>query len=439
MSAISSSRKTDAGTALGEAAKIYSRHAFTIVGVSILIQTVALVAMFFVMGSSGSIVMQAVSRVIPLTGGMLLSGALTIVLLSVRETGTVPPMSELISRALPKVPRLFLLSWATGILVSFAMIALILPGLYVFLRLALAPSLMIMGGQGVSDSMKSSWAITGQAKWSVFVLVLFQFFCTFGVSYLSYKAMGGAFAAEENVMVAEAFITALLVPIPTLAFADLTLRLSGVFPDPVTGMRMGNTTEGPAHRVHVPGGAAPMPGNQVVGAHVPTPYGAPQPAPAYGAPQMPSPYAGQQPIQPQPQALWNQAPQPQAAQAAAHPHFSEPPMQPYAPPAPVNPATLQPQPYATQGAQPYAQPPQPYAPPQPHAQQPYAPPQPQPYAQSPYAPAPTQPQPQPYAQQPAHQAPAQPQPYAPPHPHAQPPGAAPAPPARPSVAPPGMG
>jgi hypothetical protein len=449
VSSISSARpKTDAATALGEAVKIYSRHAFVIVGTSIMVQLVSLMLTFTFMGAGGLV--GAAGSLIPLAASMLLTGVLTTILLSIRETGTVPPISEVITRALPMVPAIFGISFLSGIAVGFATIAFILPGIYVYLRLALGPALLVLSRQGVIDSMKASWAITGSAKGSVFVLVMVQFGASFGIVYLAYKAAGGAFANEENFRVAQAFVTALIIPIPTLAFGDLTLRLSGIYPDPATGIRLANTAAGPAHRVHVPSGVH-TPTNHITGAQPaagfggaqPLPaYGAPQPTPAYGVPQpagLHGAHAPHQPMQPQPQSLWNKAPQ---QQAAAHPHFTDPPAPIYAPPPPpaqaVHPFTAPQQPYAQPAPQPYAQPapqqpqPQPYAQPAPQQPQPYAA-APQPYAAAPappYAPAGAQPHAphQPYGATPVHpHAPGQPQQQMPPRP------------SRPSVAPPGVG
>ncbi len=391
----------DAGSVIGEAGRIYGRHASVVVSASILIQTVGVMATFLVLNNGGLLMSTVLVGAIAMITTQLSIGAYTVLLLHVRAGTGLPTVSALIMQTLPRLLPLIGLAIVAGILIGVASVFLVLPGIFVAVRLAVAAPALVAGPLAISDALSSSNQLTKQAFGSAFVIVLFQGAIQFGIPYLSDRIAGPG--GVENYFLANAAITALIMPLPALALAELFLRLSGYRSDPVTGLAVtGSTTPAPAHRVHVPTAPAPASPMPVPAAQTRNQAPAPQPWN-----QAPAAQAGH----PSNEALYNPNYRPTGAPAVNHVECDPPPQpggQPWQQPAPQQPAMQQPQ----QTPQPSVQ--QPWQQAQPPASHQPGPQQQQPWQQAQQAP-------QPWQQPPA------PGPTAPPPTRTQ------------SVGPPGMG
>lgn len=62
---------------------------------------------------------------------------------------------------------LLVTSIVAGVLAGIGAIFLILPGIYIGLRLSIAPIESVLGGKGVMDSLKSSWSATKGNLWGI--------------------------------------------------------------------------------------------------------------------------------------------------------------------------------------------------------------------------------------------------------------------------------
>jgi hypothetical protein len=350
-------KPANAATAIREACAVYAAHATTVIGVSALIQLVYVVVGFVLLNHFGLTVGLALMSPLGLVVSQLTIGVYTTLLLHVRTDHEVPSIGSLLTAVLPKLFPLLGLAILCSICIGIGFILLVIPGIYIALRLAVAAPAKVAGGLSITDAMSSSWGLTKGSLFTTFVVMLFQGALSIAIPELASQMADGVI---ENYLLAVAFLTLFIGPLGALALGDLFFQLSGYHP---AGTDPGYPT-GPTSRVFVPGGAT---AGASYGAAAGAPaYGAPGGAPAYAVPGGPAPYGGiaSQPVPGGPTFI--------RQPAGALPAAMEQARQAWAPaPATTDPLARGQQPY---GAQPAA-----YGAPPTHGRAPAHTPQPGPY------------------------------------------------------------
>lgn len=79
-------------------------------------------------------------------------------------------IGEALSLGVKKVPKLFVASIITGIIVGLGTLALIIPGIYLLIRLILYQQACVLEKRGLG--IKKSWKITKGHGWEIFALLI---------------------------------------------------------------------------------------------------------------------------------------------------------------------------------------------------------------------------------------------------------------------------
>lgn len=397
---------------LREAVQLYRRHAASALGVSALLQVVYVLASIMAFNAFGLLGI-TISYLLALVATQMTVGVLTLLVLQVRANGEAPPAMELLREVLPRTGSILILGFLVGLRAwlglvvgaivfvlfgtavagafgaAFGGIAALCLAIYLYVTAVLAAPALVTRRMGAVDAIKHSNELVKPQFWSVLVVVIVQgaVMIVGGIVARHGAADEGAF---EDVFLAQAFVTTLVLPLTAFALAETFLELTGFTPDGQVPRTQAPAPAG-VWTPHVPTAAAPtvatpwtpgpaqpagyaaaQPGHAAQPAAAPygaapaQPYGAvpvqpysaapgqPQvpgyvPAPAYaqpaGAPAQPQPYAAP-PVQPQYYAAPPAQPQHYAAPPAQ-------PQQPYAPAPPVTSPYAQP-PHTQQAAEPYA-------------------------------------------------------------------------------------
>lgn len=303
----------NAVTIIRDAFALAGRHAAVVFGASIAIQASVVVVSMFALNSFG---MFGMFVWLLLTGGaaQVSVGMYTLLLLHLRHGHAVPSVGYLLKEAAPFAIPLCWLSFITSVGIGIGLIFLIVPGVILALRWAVAAPALVARRVASLEAIKISSEVTKDAMGTVFALTLIMA----ALINVVPRLVGGSDPTMpiENVLLLQAVIAALAIPVVGIATGELFLRLSGVPNRIVPGAPLGGTpvASGP----YVPTAApAPSPAAQPY-----TPGQAYAPAPAYApvtAYAQPAPGVPAQPPAP-----------------AANTYVQPPAHQPYAP-APIPP------------------------------------------------------------------------------------------------------
>ena len=92
-----------------------------------------------------------------------------------RVAGKKKDFHNIIAKAVKRYPALLATTFLTSIIIAFGFVAFIIPGIYLAVKLVLAPVSAVVDGKSPVDAMKRSWAITLGNWWYLFALfVLFS-------------------------------------------------------------------------------------------------------------------------------------------------------------------------------------------------------------------------------------------------------------------------
>jgi hypothetical protein len=129
-----------------------------------------------------------------------------------------------IKRAVGRILSLVVIAIGYGIAVGIGLILLVLPGIYLGVRLSLALPACILDGQGISESFSTSWDVAGENMGKIFgiFLIYFGFFIALGV--LSFAAGGQALLEDPTYLLGSSIISALLAAVYNLAIGRVYLE-----------------------------------------------------------------------------------------------------------------------------------------------------------------------------------------------------------------------
>lgn len=149
------------------------------------------------------------------TGALLYSFAL-------RRNGATPSYREALRFGFRIWPRLLVAQFVAGVIIALGTIALILPGVVLFVALSLVESVVVVEGAGVSASIRRSSFLTKGMRWRLFG-VMIRFFSFFLVLVILLALLAG-----DNV-----YLLGLSDGILTLGLALLSVILFLIFAEVV--------------------------------------------------------------------------------------------------------------------------------------------------------------------------------------------------------------
>ena len=130
-----------------------------------------------------------------------LYSALLILFLDDRSHDRQHSDGELLARALQLWPRFAVLTGLSTLLVMFGFALLVLPGLWLLLRLAYADYLLVLGGLAPLAALRESFRLTGQDFWQIAVCLLLAMLPLQLLEWWSFDLLGTEPAALPSILV----------------------------------------------------------------------------------------------------------------------------------------------------------------------------------------------------------------------------------------------
>jgi hypothetical protein len=129
-----------------------------------------------------------------------------------------------IERAVGRIISLVVIAIGYAVAVGIGVLLLVIPGIYLGVRLSLALPACILDGQGVSESFSTSWDVAGENMGKIFgiFLIYFGFFVALGV--LSFAAGGQTVTEDPTYLVGSSIIGALVGAVYNLAIGRVYLE-----------------------------------------------------------------------------------------------------------------------------------------------------------------------------------------------------------------------
>jgi len=107
-----------------------------------------------------------------------------LILFIAKRTGhEYPSKISLLTAALKIWAPFVLLTLLVGILIGFGLILLIIPGIWVAIRLSLSEVFLVVGGLKPFDAMNASFAATKEYFWIIFICLFLVMLPIYGMSY----------------------------------------------------------------------------------------------------------------------------------------------------------------------------------------------------------------------------------------------------------------
>jgi hypothetical protein len=126
-------------------------------------------------GITANIGLWALAGFLSMLGSALASASSTFIL-SEHYMGRTITAGDAISRAMPFVGRVVVLTLLTALVAGFGTVLLIIPGLILFTGLVLAPvALVIEGRPFATDAMGRAWALSRGHRWKLFGCLVVTF------------------------------------------------------------------------------------------------------------------------------------------------------------------------------------------------------------------------------------------------------------------------
>ena len=109
--------------------------------------------------------------------------AALILFIAKRTSHEYPSKISLLAASLKIWAPLVLLTLLVGILIAFGLILLIIPGIWVAIRLSLSEVFLVVGGLKPIDAISASFAATKEYFWIIFICIFLVMLPIYGMSY----------------------------------------------------------------------------------------------------------------------------------------------------------------------------------------------------------------------------------------------------------------
>lgn len=136
--------------------------------------------------------------------------------------GNTPAFEEASSQVIDRFLPIAAVSIATALIVGIGLVLLILPGIYLALRLSLALPACVLGEEDIVDSLKTSWGLTSGILTKIFKLGVM----TVGVMLVGSFLIGMLFGSPGFGIggLLTAALTAVVVPVLQMSLARIYLE-----------------------------------------------------------------------------------------------------------------------------------------------------------------------------------------------------------------------
>ncbi len=231
-------RPLSTGEILDGSLALLRRHFGLLFGIAVVCQglpTALDVYIELVGGSQARPGLALVARVLNVIGTLLVTGA-TVRAVSEAYLGRVPRLNDAVGYAAGKLGVIFGATFASGLVVLLATIALVIPGIVVFCGYSVAGQVAALEPlRSSTDALRRSWELTKGFKGKAFVLWVVSLALILvvvtGVGFVGGLAAGVVGGLETAVTVLLSVVTLLIYPLITCVFTlfyyDLRVRKEG--------------------------------------------------------------------------------------------------------------------------------------------------------------------------------------------------------------------
>jgi len=129
-----------------------------------------------------------------------------------------------IERAIGRLLSLVVIAIGYGIAVVIGLVLLVVPGIYIGVRLSLALPACILDGKGVSESFSTGWKVAGRNMKKIFGIFLIYFGFSIALGVVSFAAGGQTVVESPTYLLGTSFIGALLAAVYNLAIGRVYLE-----------------------------------------------------------------------------------------------------------------------------------------------------------------------------------------------------------------------
>jgi len=129
-----------------------------------------------------------------------------------------------VERAVGRLLPLVVIALGYTLAVFVGALLLVIPGIYLGVRLSLALPACILDGQGVSESFSTSWEVAGKNMGKIFGIFLIYFGFFIALSVLSFAAGGESVLENPAYLLGTSIIGALLAAVYNLAIGRVYLE-----------------------------------------------------------------------------------------------------------------------------------------------------------------------------------------------------------------------
>jgi hypothetical protein len=232
-------RQREIGDLLRDAARLYGRHFRTIFGIALAIVTpVHLIVSGIGLEELTSGYREndtAAELLIPTAVSVLviapLVAAAAIAVLQALSNGARPGFRQSIQMALDFFTPVFVAVLLTGVLVGAGVVLLVVPGIYLAVRLLFVPQTVVIDGARGPVALRASWELTRDFWWRIFFAIALANLVA-GLPSLFIVALFQALADSADrqaislagMILTEALTTPFVALVSTLLFYDLRAR-----------------------------------------------------------------------------------------------------------------------------------------------------------------------------------------------------------------------
>ncbi len=200
------------GSVIGRGISVFFRNIVAFVLVTIVIFIVPIVLTVFVFGTMGSGLAGILTILLWFIAYFWLSAALVYGVVSDLR-GNKASVGQILSGALSVLIPVFFVSIVVGLLVAIGTIALIIPGIILYVMFWVAVPAAVVERTGVGESMKRSLELTKGYRWQIFFVMVIWIVISIVVQLVVGFAVGAPLgvtpdmAAQANVSIAGHLIT----------------------------------------------------------------------------------------------------------------------------------------------------------------------------------------------------------------------------------------
>lgn len=217
-------RSMELGEVIDEAIKIYRANWQVLAGI-VAVFVIPIQILSIIAAQTGSTVGLIISGVIgaltsPLLGGAIAKAAGDLYL--ARE----PQLGDTIAFTLRRFGALLLIAILTGLAVVLGLLLLVIPGIFLMVRLYFGSIAVVLEGQGASDGMRRSFELTKGRFWPLLGAAIVIFIITVVVTIIVSIpfAFGGLFVQSVGNVLAQLLVTPFTSVAAVLLYFDLRIR-----------------------------------------------------------------------------------------------------------------------------------------------------------------------------------------------------------------------